>query len=195
MGTVSIPALLIIICSLLMGIGFWSLLRLERHAEGLQLKLLSCVGLQAIRFKELQNDIEKTNRRIDQLRAALAASLTHPEAISLLKEGLSALSLQEDFMLTQYRVKASSWTLVYPCRSLFFRLSATSAPEPDWTRPPPDILGPQALVRTQRFPDSFQFFVRAQQGSILRSAFALVRFDPTRSEWIAEWGHPPLGVH
>ena len=46
------------------GLGAWSLLRLERHARALQLRALSCIGLQTIRLRDLQNEIVSKNQEI-----------------------------------------------------------------------------------------------------------------------------------
>lgn len=193
-GAISVPLLLLLGGTFSLGVGLWSVLRRERMAQRLQLQALSCVGLQALLFKDLQNAIETQNEEIQVLRASIAASIAAPEVLPPLRAALSSLVLAQDLSLAAHQAREFVWQLEPPCRDLGILPLVARHPAPGWQRPPADPLGPNPLKRPEGAPESFEFSMEARQRRIERHAFAHVLFERTTNTWTAAWGRPRDGA-
>ena len=193
-GAVTVPLVLLCCTFSLFGFGTWSLFRHERRTQELQLRLLDCVGGEALSLKALNHQIAVTNIEIRTTRVALAALGIEPSTQTLLREMLFVLTAAQDAAISIWKLRSHSWRLSRACRKISARAWFTEYPSPDWSRPPPDLLGPMPLEEAGQAINLFRFSIEGFQFGATRRAAAEV-YRPTGKEslfdegptWSARW--------
>ncbi len=193
-GAVTVPLILLCCAFSLFGFGTWSLFRHERRTQELQLRLLDCVGGEALSLKALNHQIEVTNIEIRTTRVALAALGIEPSTQTLLREMLFVLTAAQNAAISIWKLRSHAWRFSRACRKISAHAWFTEYPSPDWSRPPPDLLGPMPLEEAGQPKNSFRFSIEGFRFGAKRRAAAEV-YRPTQKEslfdeaptWSARW--------
>jgi hypothetical protein len=141
-GVLTVPLLVLLLASTLLGLGTLGLMRHWRHLTELQLRLDRCVGNAALDLKKTLERIEAGNSRLRALRAAQVAA-TLVEAAGSLVPLMEAEVAHQQLELLRWQARQAEWLALRGCDGK----ADLPAPLPSmsWSRPPPDLIGPQLL--------------------------------------------------
>lgn len=142
-GSIHPLMLALLMVAVLLGYGTWAILRHWRSAVATQLRLDQCVGKKAHELRDTMNALVFDNKRIREVRIALAAATLKPIAIPPLKATLLALVAHQEFYRAQWTMKQIKWLSQLGCGKA--RDAAHSLPSLGLTRLPADALGSQPL--------------------------------------------------
>ena len=143
-GAVTVPLMLACIILTLSGLGTWGVLRHWRFVAETQVRLDRCTREAALELKATQQLIERTNAGIHAARLLILVNMPDPPALAAARTALAVLVLRQDAALLAWKGRRVAWLLPTHCGDPGdLRLPL---PELDWTRPPPDPVGPQPLA-------------------------------------------------
>jgi hypothetical protein len=183
-GAVSAIALVIITISFLALAGLLNV-RIQWRIRVLeQFRLDRCVERKALLLEEIQNRIQNSNLRMFAERAAaLAAAIPSAgQSLKAVKPILEAERLWQEIQLASWKIEQTQWILNRGCdrrRDLLLPL-----PSLKWKRPPPDPLGPSALI----WEGSPNEKLRIQLWKLPNYSGAEVNEE--KHKWQANWGVP-----
>ncbi len=114
-----------------------------------QLELDRCVGRAALLTKRDLTRLEFLNHRIIELRALILAA-PHPGAIAAMKASLQGAYLAQEGIILKWKLKSVEWLNPLFCTEV----ESSSLPFPNfpYERPPPDLIGAQALKEVSLLP-------------------------------------------
>ncbi len=174
-GLLHLPMAIALILVTLFTVGTLGLLIRWHHLAKTQMTLDRRVGAQARKLKALQKQIEFTNRIITADRAAIVTAVAAPQLLPALKEALTAEAMVQDGLLLRWKAEQARW---------FVRWAPSILPDAGWSRPPPDVIGEQALVLD---PDRSRIVIELNKGG--RASAAEVTRDES-NHWIARYARP-----
>ncbi len=188
-GSLQIPLLLILFTIVIAGCGIWGFLRHWRFMVETQLRLNQCVGRAAHDFRDTLNSLFLLNQKILELRASIEAAKLYPPLIPPLEAGLIVVVSKQDWIQVQWKAKSLKWFLSQGCGQRGDH--ALPLPGLEFTRDPPDSIGPKALRWSGQMPKSFHLQIR----HFPRVAAAKVQGDESdsifeRKKWISTWTVP-----
>lgn len=198
-GNTHVLMALILLVFTLGGLGTFGVLRKWRTHVETQLRLNRCVGKAAQEFRDVLESLLQRNREIRQLRVAIQAVQWKPWLIPPLRTALGAVVLRQEFSLNSWRVRTLQWRLSQGCDGRR-KDDASSLPSLNFTREPPDLIGPKPLVWLGGIPGTFTFLLK----SAPRAAAAVVQTKGSEGEenaeseedsredekWVAIWAIP-----
>jgi hypothetical protein len=154
-----------------------------RRVVSTQLRLDRCIAKTALEFKASIERIDALNSKIRALRLAIPPAFLKPPVAKALQESLRALVFVQDAELRRWNgLRRTQWLLQRGCGHRSDRVAPL--PEQPWTRPPPDPIGPRALVW-------------AHAGSPLRIGVmhgkrsSQARIEKLERSWRARWSSFP----
>ena len=154
-----------------------------RRVVSTQLRLDRCIAKTALELKASIERIEAMNSKIRALRLAIPPALLKPPVAKALQESLRALVFVQDVELRRWNgVRRTQWLLQRGCGHRSDR--ATPLPEQPWTRPPPDPIGPRALIWT----DARKLL---SVGVIHGKRISHARIEKLEHTWRARWAGFP----
>lgn len=164
-------------------LGTWKLLDASKQQIELQLKLDHCAGTYARELRAVHNQTERSNDRISQIRAALAASSLLPPARAALQAALSVEVMLQQARLTAWKIQSIKLRTQPSCRPT--RHSLVSAPiDPGWKRiDAADALGP----RPMRYLGPPVLSVESRAGMRTSRARLKRSASPLSATWSATW--------
>lgn len=171
-GAIGILALLLFVVISTGGFGIWGLFHHQHQIAKLQFRLDHCIAPYAIAFRDSLAEIETLNSRLNALRLSLATALvTQPELAPTLRGTLQLTSAQQEVVLTKWRLRSAL------SRPLCAKVEDTVLPLPalQYTRLPPDPLGPKPLQWTGRMPESWTFELKTTHTTLRRAALTVRR--------------------
>jgi hypothetical protein len=184
-GSLLIPFLLLTTILAFSGFGVWGVMRSWRKQAELQLTLDACVGKRAQELKSLLTQLTQSNTRMVWVRrSALAAVFLSPEALSAIRAELEVeLVLQEGLRL-KWQGEGAAAALGRSCEGL--RVLPIRYPLLEWSRLPPDFIGPQAFEWDEPDPEFTLLFSASRHWSSARVA-KVKNEQISKNHWIARW--------
>lgn len=145
-GLIHVPMSLSLVVVVLAATGIWNFRRAWEGLARTQLRLDRCVGMATQQLRTHLRRLDSLNGEIKMLRAALiAGAFGGPEARVALELKLKATALAQDAELRIWETARVRWALGRGCREPADQ--ARPLPGIPLRRPPPDLWGPQPLVR------------------------------------------------
>ena len=189
-GAFHLPMMILLTLLTFAGFGTWGVLRHWRQLTELQTSLDRCVGESALDLKRTLNRIEFSNRRIQELRIAIA-STPLPAAQAPLRLALTAAVRYQDIELLRWKGKRTAWIAKMGCGG-GGRHPDMPRPLPamNWERSIPDGVGERGLTWPAGTPTRLKIQLshspRAAAAHVLpKSTVAIRGFD-----WKAQWAAP-----
>lgn len=177
-GFVLLPLALLIVVALLFVAGFFGIYNSWLKSVDLQYRLDKCVANRSLSLEKHLNRIEKMNKAIFALRAAILASVLLPETTSALQSSLRATVLLQDSIIAKWKLESAAWALKRGCDNK--NDLPLPLPQMPWIRDPPDLIGFQALY----WPADREKSLKIRILHPPRSAAALIKFD---NDWSSQW--------
>jgi hypothetical protein len=181
-GSLLIPFLLMTTIFAISGFGVWGLMRSWKAQAETQLRLDECVGKKAQDLKAILSQLTQSNTRMIWVRrSALAAAFLAPDALAAIRAELAIeLALQEGLRL-KWQGEGAAAALGRSCEGL--RVLPIRYPLLEWSRLPPDFIGPQAFEWIEPDPEFTLLFSASKHWSS-----AKVQDEKTgKNHWIARW--------
>lgn len=181
-GSLLIPFLLLTAIVAFSGFGIWGVMRSWKKQAETQLRLDECVGRKAQELKSLLTQLTQSNTRmIWARRAALAAAVLSPDALAAIRAELEIeLTLQEALRL-KWRGEGVVSALRSSCEGL--RVLPIRFPLLEWSRLPPDFIGPQAFEWMEPDPEFTLLFSASRH----ESSAKVKNEQIGKNHWIARW--------
>ena len=186
-GNIQIPVLLIFSLLFFAGIGVLGIVQSWRGLVHTQLRLNRCVGEKAHSLRDVLNRVAKTNQEIKLTRASIAVLFWSPASVAALRATLQGLVFYQDALLLKWKGERAIWFATMGC-GLRNRDIARPLPSLEYSRPPPDPIGSQALIWTEGMEMPSEFKLSLENGS--RGAYAGVFQSSNLGEsarWYSRW--------
>lgn len=185
-GALQVPLLFALALIVASGTLFWGMFRHWRRLVETQLRIDRCTGEVAQSLESTLETIDSGNRRLEALRASMAASPLLPGSQAPISAAMLAEATRQDMALLRWKALSVAWITRARCGS------AADQPAPlprlEWLRPPPDPLGPRPLVWSSGIqPD--QFILRLSHPPRLSGA-RVWKEKGLSEEWNAKWVFP-----
>jgi hypothetical protein len=166
-GALQLVFLVSLLVLLTAGLGIASFAKYWRLLMETQLRLDRCVGEKARELSEILNSIEKSNRRICELRNSQQD--LEPESRTEFQVHIQSEVGNQQGMILKWRRKQAKWKKAKGCGQRGDQ--ALPLRSLSWTRDPPDLYGAQSL----RWEGSMPHEVLVQLNHVPRAAAAMVR--------------------
>lgn len=181
----------------LAGFGSWGVFRHWRFLVEHQLRLNRCVGQVAHQLRDVLNEIESLNRRIENLRLAISAAKLYPPTVPPLQATLTIVVAYQESIRFRWALNQAQWLVQRGCGNRGD--SARPLPSLEYQREPPDDLGPQTLSWVGKKPD--QFFIQADHknrhsaatvdsGETGNDFLSFKNFPIGQNQWKTSWAKP-----
>lgn len=191
-GSIQVLCIVCIFFVAMSGFGVWGVLRHWRFLVETQLRLNRCIGTVALDFRSTLNHLEKSNRRIRSLRAAIVAAHLQPETIPPLRTTLELSVAEQDWVLGQWQAKQAVWMVSFGCGN------GGDLPMPlpslGYFREPPDWIGSNPLQWVE-MPKEFHFQVshHSRHAAARVSGRVHEAYEKRiegEGDWFAQWTVP-----
>lgn len=185
-GSLLIPFLLLTTIVSVTGFGIWGVMRSWKKQAEIQLKLDQCVGKKAKELQSLLGTLESSNQRmIWARRSAAAAVVLAPEALEAIRaELMIELALQEGIRL-KWQGEGIAAVLGKNCDEL--RVLPIRYPLLEWSRLPPDAIGPQAFEWVAPHPEFNLLFKSSSHLSAATVSGGAKEKANGKNRWLARW--------
>jgi hypothetical protein len=150
--------------------GAWGVLRYWSKTVEVQLEVDRCVGQSALWAKTTLNEIETTNKAIEATRASLVVASILPPAEAALRAALEAAVVLQEGLRFSWQARSFEWKLGLGCPGYLALLP--NFPELPYYRPPPDLVGSQALEWPIGQSKDLHFEMTVQNSFISRKGMA-----------------------
>ena len=186
-GVLHLPMATALAALALAGLGLLGIGRYWTAKVGIQLDLDRCTGEAALELRDRILSLEAGNRRIEALRAGVAAALATGNApvLEAAKTALSIAARAQDLQLLDWRRRQVGWLVRAECGGV---KSSPPLPEIPLSRPPPDPLGERPL--SWRGPPLRLFSIRAARARRSSASFVFRPQETPESAWTASWRQP-----
>jgi len=187
-GSLQLPLVLALVAITAGAMGSCKLLQRWRSLVELQLRLDRCVGQAALELKDTLEKIASTNQKIRTLRASILASGGVPGAIPPLQAALISAARYQDIKRVSWKAQNVLWLSRQKCGN------ALDIPIPlpalQWTRDPPDAIGPQPLRWNGLRPEVFHLEIGHSPRHAAAHLYPKGEFIDFSTQWHAEWAAP-----
>jgi hypothetical protein len=184
-GALTIPLVLLLSAAVFASLGTWALLRHWRHLVEDQLRLDHCVAQKAVELKTLLEKANTSNHRMIKIRQAAGPAAAAPGALSAIQTELNLEVALQEALRTKWETERIKWFLPGACGD---RNDVTlSMPGLDWTRDPPDAIGPQPFHWSSSNP---RFYLEIQDQRRAAAAQVAQKAGGLHESWKARWQVP-----
>lgn len=189
-GSLQLPLALALIAITAGAMGSCRLLHRWRALVELQLRLDRCVGQAALELKDTLEKITSTNQKIRVLRASILASGGVPGAIPPLQAALISAAQYQDTKRTSWEMQRVLWLSRQKCGNPLD--IPIPLPALQWTRDPPDAVGPQPLRWNGLPPELFHLEIGHSPRHAAAHLYPKGEYIDFSTHWHAEWAAPRL---